>query len=527
MINSPINSSEVPENSVLRSQNKLMLQVAAGTVLLTILVHVLQRTFHLFDYPFMMNHGLSAEEMESEFKMWLNVLLALPALLFTISLLAYFSKRPVQRILPYIITLILVFGSISIIAGGGGHVEFHFSIFMVLAVLSYYRNQHAIVLAALIFAVQHFAGFFLVPELVFGMNSYSWTMLWIHAVFLILTAGATIWQIRSGKRTEALLTEEKDRLRQTILDDITGRLTGISDQVGRTVKVLSEHSEQSKVKGVQFYGVIQQLEAGVDKQLRLTESNRGKIIELNEDLDKIVHFSKNAAAGSRESASQAKKGMEIVDDLVHVMAQSEQVTNKSYEDIHQLGRKVEQIEEVLQSITAIAEQTHLLALNASIESASAGEAGRGFAVVSGEIRKLSEQASKSAARIAGSLEEVKSASQQSAAAMAEVINFAATGLKTSETTRETLSHIHSCSERVDAQIREISSAAGHIYGNATDMEQSLGGTADYALASARQVESVSSDYRLLLQAVEKMAGLSASMDGLVKELGQVIIKIRD
>lgn len=525
-MNSVPSNLEKRDDSVLRSQNKLMLQAAAGIVLLTLLAHILQRMFHLFDYPYMMNHGLSAVEMESEFKLWLNLVLSVPVVLLIASLLVY-SKRPSHPYLPYLVTLVLVFGSISLIAGGGGHVEFHFSIFMVIAVLSYYRDQRIIVLAALIFTVQHLAGFFLLPELVFGTRSYSWTMLLIHAVFLILTSGATLWQISAGRRAESMLTEEKNRLRQTILEDITNRLAGISDQVVKTVQVLADQSEQSKVQSTEFYGVIQQLEAGVDKQLRMTESNTGRISELNEELDRIVSSSKEAATGSEESAEQARQGLNVVDEFVQVMTQTEHSAKLTYSEIQQLGRKIVQIEEVLRTITGIAEQTHLLALNASIESARAGEGGRGFAVVSGEIRKLSEQASASATLIAERLEEVKNGSEQSAAAMAKVNGFVEAGLRTAETTRETLGLIHVYSKQVDGQIQEIFSAARQIHVNSRGMERSLGSTAVYAQSSAQQVELVSSDFHKLLQVVERMSGLSAAMDNLTKELGQVILKIRD
>ncbi|WP_281888589.1 hypothetical protein [Paenibacillus sp. YYML68] len=76
--------------------------------------------------------------------------------------------------------------------------EFHFSIFMVVAAVAYYEQIRLVLLMTVLFAVQHVAGYFLIPQLVFGTSSYSFLMLCIHALFFILTSGATSLSYAGG-----------------------------------------------------------------------------------------------------------------------------------------------------------------------------------------------------------------------------------------------------------------------------------------------------------------------------------------
>ena len=124
----------------------------------------------------------------------------------TLNELKEYQKQHDHRLVPLLNTLTLTFASMSIISGGGGTVEFHFSIFMVLAIVAYYENMKLIAIMTVLFALQHILGFFFLTELVFGAASYSFLMLVIHAVFLILTSGATSLQIHSSLHTFGPMT---------------------------------------------------------------------------------------------------------------------------------------------------------------------------------------------------------------------------------------------------------------------------------------------------------------------------------
>lgn len=88
--------------------------------------------------------------------------------------------------------LSLTFASIVSIATGNGLIEYHFSIFMVLAFIGSFQNIRLVVVSAVIFAIHHLGGYFLFSELICGTSDYSFTLLCIHAFYLILTSTATM-----------------------------------------------------------------------------------------------------------------------------------------------------------------------------------------------------------------------------------------------------------------------------------------------------------------------------------------------
>ncbi|MGO4376447.1 hypothetical protein AB4Z21_37975, partial [Paenibacillus sp. MCAF20] len=117
----------------------------------------------------------------------MNLLAFLPFAAWIIAILLYRRDRNHVQI-PLLNALSLTLSSFSVIAGAGGAVEFHFSIFMVIAIVAYYERISLIVVMTVLFAVQHVAGLYLFPTYVFGTKDYTIGMVAIHAVFLLLTS---------------------------------------------------------------------------------------------------------------------------------------------------------------------------------------------------------------------------------------------------------------------------------------------------------------------------------------------------
>lgn len=184
--------------------NDLIIWLTAAVVGFSVIVHVLHRQFGFLS-NYLTLQSISA--VTGGQVIFLNLLFALPIALLAGTVLVFHKKRQ-HPLVPMMNTLILTFASISIIAGGNGLVEYHFSIFMVIAIIATYQQISLIVVSTVIFAVHHLAGYFLFPQLLCGTENYSFSLLLIHALFLILTSGANVIIIYYTKQNEARLLQE-------------------------------------------------------------------------------------------------------------------------------------------------------------------------------------------------------------------------------------------------------------------------------------------------------------------------------
>src|SRR5699024_6503449 len=196
-----------------------------------------------------------------------NIFLLILVILFVIFFILYINKKD-HSLLPLFNSLTITFSSVSMIAGGEGMIEYYFSIFMVVAIIGYYDQIILIVVMTLIFAVQHLAGFFFMSEYVFGSDIYPFSMMMIHAMFLIGTSCAITWQTINKQKLVESLDETEDK--QEILSGIIEQLSATSDKLIESSSQLKINYNSNQETMGDIVSQINEISNGADTQKKQT-----------------------------------------------------------------------------------------------------------------------------------------------------------------------------------------------------------------------------------------------------------------
>ncbi|HEY3346319.1 MAG TPA: methyl-accepting chemotaxis protein [Nitrospirota bacterium] len=173
----------------------------------------------------------------------------------------------------------------------------------------------------------------------------------------------------------------------------------------------------------------------------------------------VARHSAQAAESSKEASESAKNGGSVVEKTIVRIQRIARTTQETAELINTLGSNSNRIGEIVSVINDIADQTNLLALNAAIEAARAGEQGRGFAVVADEVRKLAERTTKATKEIAGMIKTIQSDTGRAVAAMDEGGREVADGVELATQAGQALGEIVSQVDKVTEMIQMIAAAS--------------------------------------------------------------------
>lgn len=395
------------------NKNKLMIGLASMTFGLTLLVQVFHRLNILggHDHTSVASETLSSS-LPSYFVTVNSVFLAIPLTLLTLSVILFYLK-PSYTYLPLLVTLTLTFSIISMIMGGNGAVEYHFGIFMVLATMAYYNSIPLVSLMAGIFAFQHLLGYFFTPAtlFVYGPGDYSFLMVLIHAVFVVLTSGAVIMQIASNKKQVKELESINLASEQTI-QSIIEQLVGTSEQVDRTARELTLNASSTQSSSAEVKSSILKIREGSKRQVTQALNSQDILSSFSKSIDEIETNSKNIVSSSKLMTTESTEGFKLVEQTTEEMSKLSEAFDHVKQMVSSLDSRSKEIDSIITVISAISEKTNLLALNAAIEAAQAGTAGKGFAVVAEEVRKLSNQTDEAVKKVAIIIKTIQSDSNQ-------------------------------------------------------------------------------------------------------------------
>ncbi|WP_133678050.1 methyl-accepting chemotaxis protein [Paludibacterium purpuratum] len=241
--------------------------------------------------------------------------------------------------------------------------------------------------------------------------------------------------------------------------------------------------------------------AGV--QSEASSAMAAAIEQMTVSISHVADSARDTRDGAQLAGEKAKQGTESISATIGDIHNIAGVVEEAAESIRKLGEESTQVANVLQIIRDIADQTNLLALNAAIEAARAGEQGRGFAVVADEVRKLAERTAQSTLEIGATINKMRDYAQSATSHMANVENLVQTGEERADLADRSIREIHEATRIASQQVGEISQAIG---------EQ---GAASQSIAT--RVEQVAGMAVEASHASEETARLSGELDQLARE----------
>ncbi len=250
----------------------------------------------------------------------------------------------------------------------------------------------------------------------------------------------------------------------TVSEDLTG---AIADSVNFTLEELRRLLD--KVRGTaQHVGsscasarnISDDLLALAARQSNEIQQTGEAVLRMTERIHQVSRAASESADVAQASVSAAERGEVAVQEAIASMQQLREQVQESAKRIKRLGDSSLEIGDIIDLIAGITEQTHVLALNAAIQAASAGEAGRGFAVVAEEVQRLAERCGDAARQIAQLVKAVQVDAQEAVAAMERSTQRVVDGARRSDSAGAALAEIHRVSQHLAELIRGISVAAG-------------------------------------------------------------------
>ncbi|WP_313891429.1 methyl-accepting chemotaxis protein [Psychrobacillus sp.] len=507
---------------IVREKNKLLLWLSTGVTILPSLIYFLHRKSSVFtEHIILMNGQLNVSKSH---EIIVLILISIPIILCIAGWFMYVKDSSDLRI-QWILMLTLTFGSIAIIATGNGLVEYHFSIFMVLALIGTFQRISLVVTSTVIFAIHHLLGYFTIPEILCGTSNYGFSLLLIHAVFLILTSLATIIIIYKTQQSEKYF-QQKEQVAEAKLQSLLKEVDEISKYVSENSFVLANDSIVMTKASHDIKEALHSNQEDVSAEAVKLQQGIAQNQILLTEIQKIQGGTTHVTDKAKSSLEQAYLGKESVSNVSSQMQAISSSIRSVNNLVLQLANQSQQITKSLDVIESISEQTKLLALNASIEAARAGENGKGFAIVADEIRKLATNSGQSTTDIQSVLNNIDLQVQEIAAQMNDGMEEINKGSVAINGNAQLFHTILNSMQDVEDEIEHISSAVQVVAGQAketNDIFNTIYVSNETVVQNLAVISNAAEDQYTSTESLNKV---TQSLQSLTEELNTLLDKIR-
>lgn len=337
-------------------------------------------------------------------------------------------------------------------------------------------------------------------------------------------------EVASGNLNEKVALHTKDEMRdiEDAFNDMTQQLNELVREINTSAEHVATSSEELHASSEESSSSIEQATTAINKITNDTEQQAARLDESVQAMDEMVEGIERIAKNStrissltNDTTASATAGNQTIDRALNQMAIIKQTVEASSTTVHALNEQSAEIGSIVKVITDIADQTNLLALNAAIEAARAGEHGKGFAVVADEVRKLAEQSRTSAIQISELITTIQKDTVQSVDMMSDVTKNVNVGIEVTSEAASKFSDIVVSMEQLNPQMEDISATAMEFSAQSEQVAaamQHLLMMVQTTSASTQEVAASSEEQSAIMEEIASSANTLSEMSASLQQL---------